>query len=164
MNEVLGEGILLSPIEPISPHIFFASKPIGPEDRQPLKSTATNPSDCPPALKSSKEEPYRTLKFAANGINRNDMQQEQALYTHYLAGVELLAKRPPSQNRTGNMDIDIDVRRVPAVRALLHSASEAMSVDAGGGCELKDDLLIPHVESEMARGRRARGGDSPRGG
>ena len=80
---------------------------------------------------------------------RQPVQQEQALYTHDLAGVELLAKRPPSQNRTGNIDIDMDVRRVPAVRPLLHSAIEVMSVDAGGGRELMDDLLIPHVESEM---------------
>ncbi|KAL5353529.1 hypothetical protein ACLOAV_001566 [Pseudogymnoascus australis] len=147
------------------------------EDRQPLKSTITNPSDSPPALKSSKEDSYQTLKSAANGINRNDsstpapdtgvferpsspksrnasrtrqpVQQEQALYTHDLAGVELLAKRPPSQNRTGNIDIDMDVKRAPAMRPLLHSASEAMNVDAGGGRELMDDLLIPHVESEM---------------
>lgn len=177
IDEVLGAGILLSPVEPISPHIFFASKPIGPEDRQPLKSTITNLSDSPPALKSSKEDSYQTLKSAANGINRNDsstpapdtgvferpsspksrnasrtrqpVQQEQALYTHDLAGVELLAKRPPSQNRTGNIDIDMDGKRVPAVRPLLHSASEAMNIDAGGGRELMDDLLIPHVESEV---------------
>ncbi|KFY66559.1 hypothetical protein V497_00857 [Pseudogymnoascus sp. VKM F-4516 (FW-969)] len=142
IDEVLGAGILLSPVEPISPHIFFASKPIGPEDRQPLKSTITNLLDSSQALKSSKEDSYQTLKSAANGIDRNDsstpapdtgvferpsspksrnasrtrqpVQQEQALYTHDLAGVELLAKRPPSQNRTGYKDIDMDVKRVPA--------------------------------------------------
>ncbi|KFY31506.1 hypothetical protein V493_01035, partial [Pseudogymnoascus sp. VKM F-4281 (FW-2241)] len=72
IDEVLVAGIPLSPVEPISPHMFFGSKPMVPEDRQPLKSTATNPSDSPPALKSSKESSYKTLESASNGINHNE--------------------------------------------------------------------------------------------
>ncbi|KFY68712.1 hypothetical protein V496_00856 [Pseudogymnoascus sp. VKM F-4515 (FW-2607)] len=127
IDEVLGAGILLSPVEPISPYIFFASKPIGPEDRQPLKSTITNPST--PAPDTGVFERPSSPKSRNASRTRQPVQQEQALYTHDLAGVELLAKRPPSQNRTGNIDIDMDVKRAPAMRPLLHSASEAMNVD-----------------------------------
>lgn len=41
IDEILAGGISMSPVEPLSSHVFFGSNPTKPEDRHPFKSTTT---------------------------------------------------------------------------------------------------------------------------
>lgn len=174
IDEILAGGISMSPVEPLSSHVFFSSNPMKLEDRHPLKSTTTaNVSNEPQSLKSSKDETYQALKSAVNGINRKDnstpspeaggyerpsspksrnasrtrqaVHQEQALYTHDLAGVELQTKRATSRNGMGGAETG----RVPVPGQAPNSPSDAMSIVSGGGHEGTESLM-PLVASEMA--------------
>ncbi|KFY07287.1 hypothetical protein V492_07298 [Pseudogymnoascus sp. VKM F-4246] len=163
IDEILAGGISMSPVEPLSSHVFFGSNGTKPEDRQPLKSTTADMSDEPQTLKSSKDETYQALKSAVNGINRKDsstpspegggferpsspksrnasrtrqaVHQEQALYTHDLAGVELQAKRATSRNGIGGVEI---VSGQP-----LNSSSPSMDIISGSHHEGAERLLPP---------------------
>ncbi|KFY58982.1 hypothetical protein V496_05882 [Pseudogymnoascus sp. VKM F-4515 (FW-2607)] len=174
IDEILAGGISMSPVEPLSSHVFFGSNPTKPEDRHPLKSTTTaNVSNEPQSLKSSKDETYQALKSAVNGINRKDnstpspeasgyerpsspksrnasrtrqaVHQEQALYTHDLAGVELQTKRATSRNGMGGTE----TVRGPVPGQAPNSSSDAMYIVSGGGQEGTEGLM-PLVASEMA--------------
>lgn len=177
IDEVLASGIPMSPVEPISPHIFCGPNPTKPEDRQSLKSTTTNMSEEPRALKSSKEETYHGLKSAVNGINRKvnsmpapdngafehlsspkshnasrtqqSVQQGQALYTHDLAGMVRCHRPNVHQVGTGWAAASTDIMRGPASRPPLHSACDAMDIVGGGECELMEGLNSP-VEGGMS--------------
>ncbi|KFY24222.1 hypothetical protein V493_05371 [Pseudogymnoascus sp. VKM F-4281 (FW-2241)] len=172
IDEILAGGISMSPVEPLS-HVFFGSNPTKPEDRHTLKSiTVENVSDEPQALKSSKDETYQALKSAVNGINRKDnstpspeaggfdrpsspksrnasrtrqaVHQEQALYTHDLAGVELQTKRATSRNGMGSAE----TLRGPVQGQVLNSSSLTMDIILGGDHEGTDSLM-PIAASEM---------------
>ncbi|OBT64531.1 hypothetical protein VE03_05327 [Pseudogymnoascus sp. 23342-1-I1] len=174
IDEILAGGISMSPVEPLSAHVFFGSNPMKPEDRHPLKSATTaNVSDEPQSLKSSKDETYQALKSAVNGINRKDnstpspeaggferpsspksrnasrtrqaVHQEQALYTHDLAGVELQTKRATSRNGMGGAE----TVRGPVPGQTLKTSSHAMDIIPGGDYDGTESLM-PLVESEMA--------------
>ncbi|KFY36464.1 hypothetical protein V495_07892 [Pseudogymnoascus sp. VKM F-4514 (FW-929)] len=174
IDEILAGGISMSPVEPLSSHVFFGANTVKPGERQPLKSTTTTDvSDGTPALKSSKDETYHALKSAVNGINRKDsstpspeaggferpsspksrnasrtrqaVHQEQALYTHDLAGVELQTKRATSRNGVGS----VDIARGPVPGQALNSTSHSMDIISGGGHGDMDGLTPP-VASEMA--------------
>jgi hypothetical protein len=104
VDEVLATATPLSPVEPLSPHIFFGKSPTPAAERQPLKSaievkqdtSAPNNSNTsnnshiavraipppPPVrseeqqvLKSSTESGYHALKSAINGIERERAQR-----------------------------------------------------------------------------------------
>lgn len=173
IDEILAGGISMSPVEPLSAHVFFGSNPMKLEDRHPLKSTTTaDVSDKPQALKSSKDETYQALKSAVNGINRKDsstpspeadgferpsspksrnasrtrqaVHQEQALYTHDLAGVELQTKRATSRNGMGG----VETVRGPVPGQVLNSSGHAMDIISGSDHEGMESLM-PLVASEM---------------
>ncbi|OBT99222.1 Carbon-nitrogen hydrolase [Pseudogymnoascus verrucosus] len=173
IDEILAGGISMSPVEPLSAHVFFGSNPTKPVDRHPLKSTAAeNMPDGSQILKSSKDETYQALKSAVNGINRKDsstpspeadrferpsspksrnasrtrqaVHQEQALYTHDLAGVELQTKRATSRNGMGG----VEMTRGPVPGQALNSSSHAMDIISGSDHE-GTESLVPPVASEI---------------
>lgn len=162
IDEVLaGTVIPVSPVEPHAAHVFFGSN-LTKEDRQILLSTAARRAEENQTIKSSKEDSYQSLKSAANVINRKGSstpapdeagverpsspksrnasrtrqpaQQEQALHTHDLAGVEPEARHTPSRN----------IARGATALQTPHSASDAQDVAAGrGDWEFVDGMLVP---------------------
>jgi hypothetical protein len=167
IDEVLAGILPVSPVEPLSPHAFFASSPMKAEDRQTLKSTITQMTDEAQTLKSSKESTYQTLKSATNGINRKDsstpaadagvferpsspksrnasrtrqpVQQEQALHTHDLAGVEPETRRAPSRNGMGSRNM----ARAATPRPVAQSAMGMADAVPGGEWEFVEWLCPP---------------------
>jgi len=168
IDEVLASVTQMSPVEPLSPHIFFGSHPTKAEDRKTLTSTIAEMSAEPQTLKSSKEDTYQTLKSTVNGINRKDsstpasdtgvferpsspksrnasrtrqpVHQEQALYTHDLAGVEPEARHTPSRNASRNGVGSRNMMRGGPHRPIPHSAGDAMDAIAGGNGNFEDGL------------------------
>lgn len=75
---------------------------------------------------------------------RQAVHQEQALYTHDLAGVELQTKRSTSRNGMGG----VERVRAPVPGQVLNPSSHAMDIISGSGHEGMESL-IPPVPSEM---------------
>jgi protein N-terminal amidase len=217
IDEVLATATPLSPVEPLSPHIFFGKSPTLAAERQPLKSaieekqhtSAPNNSSAPKkshiavqtipppppvrseeqkVLKSSTESGLHALKSAINGmdINRKHsatpalddvpngvferpsspksrnasrtrqlVHQEQALYTHDLAGMEPETRHTPSRNGSSS-------RNGMASRNLVsggnvhgnvnkpHSANDAI---VANGNDSGDEELLVLVEKMLPRPR-----------